>query len=299
MGYRFHYRLRDKSLTVANRPRSSPIVLFLHGFLGSGEDFEPAIEVLCDQFCCLTLDLPGHGQTIVTGADEQYTMAQTAAAIVDFLDRLPIDQYFLVGYSLGGRLALYLALHFPQRFPKSVVVSASPGLETEADRQTRLQQDEQLAEQLEADFPTFLEQWYRQPLFQSLSCYPGFAQLQQRRSKNRPADLAKSLRFLSTGRQPSLWAALAQHTAPLLLLVGADDHKFSQLNQTMSDRCATAQQAIVPNCGHAPHLEQPEAFARLVRSFFEQPSFQQPAGNCAKELAEELENSPVVGRKLE
>lgn len=266
MGYRFHYRLQGQSLTDLNwRP---PIVLFLHGFLGSGEDFDNAIAALSDRFCCLAINLPGHGQTVVTGVDQQYEMAQTAEAIVDLLDHLQISRCYLVGYSMGGRLALYLALHFPQRFPKVVVESASPGLELDRDRQTRLQHDWNLADRLEADFSTFLQQWYEQPLFQPLRHHPQFAELQARRSRNRPADLAKSLRHLSTGRQPSLWHLLEQHSQPLLLVVGADDRKFCEINQRMVDRCPAARLAIVPDCGHGVHLENPAGFVQRVRSFF-------------------------------
>jgi 2-succinyl-6-hydroxy-2,4-cyclohexadiene-1-carboxylate synthase len=277
----FHYRAQPNSLKDFS-PRTLPIVLFLHGFLGSGEDFGPVIEPLSDDYHCLTIDLPGHGQTRVTGANEQYGMVPTAMAIVELLDRLGIPQCVLVGYSMGGRLALYLALHFPHRFPQSVLVSASPGLEQAADRQARLQHDWDLARQLEADFPGFLERWYGQPLFQSLRRLPQFAALQQRRSHNRPPELAQSLRYLSTGRQPALWAALSQHSAPLLLLVGEDDRKFCQINQAMGDCCAAAQVAIVPNCGHAPHLEQPAAFVQQVRSFLGKP-----------------EDCPVVGKDRE
>ena len=266
MGYRFHYRLQGQPLTDLNC--QPPIVLFLHGFLGSGEDFDAAIESLSDLFCCLTIDLPGHGQTIVMGTDRQYEMAQTAAAIINLLDRLQIPQCFLVGYSMGGRLALYLGLNFPQRFPNVVLESASPGLESDRDRQTRLQRDWDLADRLEADFPAFLEQWYGQPLFQPLRRHLQFAEIQTRRSRNQPVELAKSLRYLSTGLQPSLWQLLEHHSQPLLLVVGADDRKFCEVNQAMVDRCSVARLAIVPDCGHAPHLEQPEEFVQQVRSFF-------------------------------
>jgi 2-succinyl-6-hydroxy-2,4-cyclohexadiene-1-carboxylate synthase len=282
MGYQFHYRFHPRiqhnselhsflSPCSPASPSGELMVLFLHGFLGSGEDFDPTIELLSDDYDCLTIDLPGHGQTRITGAAEQYRMEPTAIAILELLDRLEIPQCVLVGYSMGGRLALYLALHFPHRFPKAVLVSASPGLEQESDRQARLQHDWDLAQQLETDFPGFLERWYSQPLFQSLHRLPQFAALQQRRSRNRPPELAQSLRYLSTGGQSALWAVLAQHSAPLLLLVGEEDRKFCQINQAMGDRYAAAQLQILPGCGHAPHLEQPAAVVQQVRSFLSSP----------------------------
>lgn len=261
MGYQFHY--------VSHGSRELPVVLFLHGFLGSSADFETAIAHLANQFCCLAVDLPGHGNTVVNGGDDLYTMPQTARAIVSWLDALQLSRCFLVGYSMGGRLALYLALHFPQRFPRAVLESASPGLRTEAERTARLQHDRNLAEQLEADFPSFLTNWYSQPLFHTLRYHAAFSAISQQRSRNRPSELAKALRFLSTGLQPSLWEPLQKHTQPLLLLVGEDDRKFCTLNQAMADRCPTAQLHVILDCGHAIHLENADAFAQSVQRFLQ------------------------------
>ncbi|HEY9906791.1 MAG TPA: 2-succinyl-6-hydroxy-2,4-cyclohexadiene-1-carboxylate synthase [Thermosynechococcaceae cyanobacterium] len=283
MSYRFHYKWLSNSSASTNLQSSLPVV-FLHGFLGSSEDFEAIAAQLSHEFCCLMIDLPGHGQTIVSGVEEQYTMPRTAEAIVALLDHLQISQSFLVGYSMGGRLALYLALHYPHRFPKVVLESASPGLENESDRQRRHQHDCNLAAQLEANFSAFLERWYSQPLFQSLRQHPEFAAIQNRRSHNRPTELALSLRHLSTGKQPSLWRKLEQFTNPLLLIVGAHDRKFCDINQAMSDRCASACLTIVSTCGHAVHLEDPITFEEQVRSFFQQP---------------DAEDSPVAGRRNE
>ena len=96
--------------------------------MGNSHEFDEAIQLLSDKFYCLTVDLPGHGKTQVLGGDEYYKMANTAHALINLLDELKIIKCFLVGYSMGGRLALYLTLHFPQRFPKVVLESASPGL---------------------------------------------------------------------------------------------------------------------------------------------------------------------------
>lgn len=264
MGYQFHSTIQGD--------RRLPPVLFLHGFLGSNADFNGVIASLSEQFCCLAVDLPGHGNTIVTGAVEQYTMSQTAQAVIDWLDRLALPHCYLVGYSMGGRLALYLAIHFATRFPSVVLESASPGLKTDRERQARLQQDWALADQIEADFASFLSYWYQQPLFHSLRPSPAFADLIARRSHNSPAELAKALRYNSTGNQPSLWHLLPHHTQPLLLLVGEDDRKFVALNQAMQQSCPISQLQIIPDCGHVPHLEQPDCFIQQVSAFFSNQS---------------------------
>ena len=260
MGYQFHY--------VFQGDRALPVVLFLHGFLGSSADFDTAIAHLSQHFCCLAVDLPGHGETVVNGADEMYTMPQTANAIVTWLEALQISRCYLVGYSMGGRLALYLALHFPQRFSKVVLESASPGLKTSAERAARLRHDHELADRLEADFPTFLCDWYSQPLFETLRQQPAFLHVQEQRSRNRPEVVAKSLRFLSTGLQPPLWNLL-QQTPPMLLLVGENDRKFCTLNQAMAASCPSMQLEVISGCGHVIHLEKPAAFTTAVHLFLQ------------------------------
>lgn len=247
--------------------KHQPVVLFLHGFLGNCEDFDPIVRQLSDPFCCLSVDLPGHGQTQV--AEEDYTMSNTAALIVHLLDCLDISQCYLIGYSMGGRLALYLALQFPDRFLKTVLESASPGLKTEAERLARKQHDARLADRLESNFPAFLADWYEQPLFRSLKQHPNFEQVIQQRLKNRPSELARSLRHLGTGEQPSLWNRLKVHQNPLLLLVGERDRKFASINQEMANDCKVAQLKIIPNAGHNIHVEDPQIFARFVHEFLQ------------------------------
>jgi 2-succinyl-6-hydroxy-2,4-cyclohexadiene-1-carboxylate synthase len=244
-------------------PDRPPLIL-LHGFLGDCHDFDEVVAQL-DSFYCLSLDLPGHGQTLPL---PDCGMENTALAIVEWLHDRQIPQTHLVGYSMGGRLALYLAIHFPQHFPKVLLESASPGLATEAERQARTQADYGWADRLEANFPQFLTDWYDQPLFHSLKAHPNFAQMQKRRHHNNPAGLAQSLRQMGTGQQPSLWHRLATHRHPLLWVVGERDRKFVTLNQSLQQVCPTAQLVIIPEAGHNVHLEQPQRFADCVRQFF-------------------------------
>ncbi|HTL88685.1 MAG TPA: 2-succinyl-6-hydroxy-2,4-cyclohexadiene-1-carboxylate synthase [Leptolyngbya sp.] len=246
-----------------NSASKRSIVLFLHGFLGSGADFDSVISQLHDR--CLTLDLPGHGATQFSG---EYTMSKTANAIVDLLNELQIDQVNLVGYSMGARLALYLALNYPNRFPKAAIESGSPGLKTERARLERIQRDRQFANQLEIDFDQFLINWYNQPLFRSFKAHPQFEQMLKARSRNSPVELARSLREMGTGMQPSLWKRLKIHRNPLLLIAGECDRKFVEINQEMASLCETAELAIAPNAGHNVHFEKLEWYVCQINAFF-------------------------------
>ncbi|NEQ25043.1 MAG: hypothetical protein F6K28_39330 [Microcoleus sp. SIO2G3] len=147
--------------------------------------------------------------------------------------------------------------------------SASPGLKTERDQAERIQQDLELAQQLERiDFPVFLAKWYNQPLFASLHKHPDFNVLLEKRLQNKPLELPKSLRYLSTGRQPSLWNKLKFNQNYLLLLVGEYDEKFIAINSKMVKLCESAQLKIMSNCGHNIHFKNPKEFALNLQVFF-------------------------------
>lgn len=256
----FHYSLSGNA--------DKPLILFLHGFMGDSNEFNEVISLLSDQFYFLTVDLPGHGKTRVLGGDVCYTMSNTAHALIDLLDQLNIQQCFLAGYSMGGRLALYLNLYFPERFPKVVLEAASPGLKTQRERLERIQRDWELARKLEnSDFSEFLSNWYNQPLFASLKKHPDFESLIASRLQNNPLELAKSLQNLGTGCQPSLWEKLKQNKNPLLLLVGEYDVKFRSINSDMARLCESAKLEIVSNCGHNIHFENSKAFVEKLIMF--------------------------------
>jgi 2-succinyl-6-hydroxy-2,4-cyclohexadiene-1-carboxylate synthase len=240
--------------------------------MGNCHEFDEVIKFLSNDFYCLTIDLPGHGKTRVFGGDECYTMANTAQALIKLLDNLKIAQCFLVGYSMGGRLALYLNLHFPQRFYKVILESASPGLITEVERLERVKSDEQIARKLtrcveEGDFRAFLLNWYNQRIFGYVKNHLEFEGMIESRLQNNPLELAKSLRFMGTGCQPSLWEKLKENTNSLLLLVGEYDEKFIIINRKMVNICKFTQLKIISNSAHNIHLENTLAFVQNLNKF--------------------------------
>ncbi|NDJ24952.1 2-succinyl-6-hydroxy-2,4-cyclohexadiene-1-carboxylate synthase [Nostoc sp. B(2019)] len=271
--YQFHYCL------ISNADK--PIILFLHGFMGNMDEFDEAIKLLSDDaFSYLIIDLPGHGKTQVLAGDEYYTIENTAHALINLLDELKITKCFLVGYSMGGRLGLYLTLHFPERFYKVVLESASPGLPTEAERLERIKSDKQLGRKLirsinKIDFAAFLSNWYNQAIFGSIKNHPEYDCMIESRLQNNPLELDKSLRFMGTGCQPSLWEKLQENKVPMLLLAGEYDEKFIDINIRMAKICEFSQLEIIDNAGHNIHFENTLAFVQNVKYFF----FMQSAKN--------------------
>jgi 2-succinyl-6-hydroxy-2,4-cyclohexadiene-1-carboxylate synthase len=175
-----------------------------------------------------------------------------------------------VGYSMGGRLALHVALAHPNLVERLVLVGATPGIEAAADRIERQAADELLAEELERDgLDAFLSRWLSQPLFASLP--DDSAGLDVRRT-NTVSGLAASLRLMGTGTQDSLWDRLGEIAAPTMLVVGALDEKFSAIAHRMADAMPDAHIASLNGCGHACHLEAPDAFVGAVDAFVNEPA---------------------------
>ena len=237
--------------------------------MGNCAVFDRVIAKADNIFSYLVVDLPGHGKTKIIGKEELYNMHNTAQALIELLNSLTIKKCFLVGYSMGGRLALYLTLNFPQYFSKVILESVSPGLKTERERNIRRDRDFKLAKDLESiDFFLFLERWYSNSLFLSLKQHPQFSKILATRLENNPQELAKSLRNLSTGLQPSLWNKLPENRIAILLLAGELDKKFVTINSQMSNLSRHINLKIIKGCGHNIHFENPQEFTYIMKSFF-------------------------------
>jgi 2-succinyl-6-hydroxy-2,4-cyclohexadiene-1-carboxylate synthase len=249
--------------------QSNPAILFLHGFLGLSEDwFEIAQELSRDHFCVLP-DLPGHGQSRQLSDQQSYDMAAASEAIVSLLDDLNIDCVTLLGYSMGGRIALYTALYFAHRVQALALESANPGIEDDKERIDRAALDDLRADQLERKgVAAFVEQWYNAPLFDSLHHQPEkLALLKQSRLAHDPHALAAALRGLSVGRQPSLWQEIERLNIPTMIVGGALDKKYCDIANKMAALLPRCRQINVDNAGHNTHFEQPQEFLARLREF--------------------------------
>mgnify|MGYP006280805865 CR=1 FL=1 len=253
-----HYRTHG---VPAGRP-----LCFLHGFMGSGRDWTPIVSALEEEAFSLTPDLPGHGDSL-HGPDHLYCMEGAAQAVADVLDDARIDRCTLVGYSMGGRVALYFSLFHPGRVHRLVLESVSPGIADEAARAERRALDAERARRIREDLDAFLHDWYRQPLFASLGRHGLVEQMVARRRANDPEELARTLRGLSPGRQPSLWSRLADLTPPTLVLTGALDEKYAETTAEATRRIPTARRILVPRAGHNVHAERPQAFVAHLAHF--------------------------------
>jgi 2-succinyl-6-hydroxy-2,4-cyclohexadiene-1-carboxylate synthase len=253
----------------------APPLVLLHGFLGSGRDWEPVMSELARDFRCVALDLPGHGNSTGLPA-EAYAWDGALESIAATLDALEIQRFRMVGYSMGGRLGIGFALRYPRRAARIVLVGASPGLRGEEERLSRAALDEERAGALASDLPLFVRLWYRMPLFESLSrdmrvrealtAPPTDSRLS--RLNNDREEVARALVGLSAGRMPCYWNRLDDLGGPTLAVAGAADSKFVDLAFQMAAAGRPVTPLVIPDAGHLVHLERPHALAEVVRDFF-------------------------------
>lgn len=244
-------------------------LLALHGFTGSATTWQP-FAASWPQYRIIAVDLIGHGASDAPTDESRYTMAHCTADLAALLDALDVERAAVLGYSMGGRVALQLALAAPGRIAALVLESASPGIEDAGERAARVAADRALAESIERDgLEAFVDRWEALPMWATQAALPDTVrqQLRAQRLRNSTSGLANSLRGMGAGTQEAVLGRLGELSMPVLLIAGEHDAKYRQIARDMRDRIPNAQINIVEGAGHAVHLERPGAFAPLVKEF--------------------------------
>jgi 2-succinyl-6-hydroxy-2,4-cyclohexadiene-1-carboxylate synthase len=232
----------------------APTVVLLHGFTHTGRSWDPVVAALGERYTAIAPDLRGHG-----GASEATPV--TLDAVTEDVSALAPGRFTLAGYSMGGRIALHVALAHAQAIDRLVLIGASPGIGDPAAREQRRRADEQLAGEIErSSIEQFASRWAQTPV---LAGQPAdvAAATHADRLRSTPAGLARALRGLGTGALPSLWDRLGELTMPVTLIVGERDQKFRELAWRVGREIDEAEMVVVPGAGHAVHLEAPGAVA--------------------------------------
>jgi 2-succinyl-6-hydroxy-2,4-cyclohexadiene-1-carboxylate synthase len=234
-----------------------------HGFTQTGRVWGSMDRDLAGDHQVTVVDMPGHADSTSVAANlvEGAQLLARAGETASYL-----------GYSMGARFCLHLALARPELVESLVLISATAGIDDRDERHRRRRADEELAEQLDpsgggapaVSVEAFLRRWLDGPLFSGISEEAaGFDE----RMRNRGPGLASSLRLAGTGTQSPLWRRLGELSMPVLIISGADDEKFTALGAQMAATIGpNATRAVVEGAGHAPHLQRPAEVARLVRS---------------------------------
>lgn len=233
-------------------------LVLLHGFSGTRHAWDGVVAQLRrERYLPLALDLPGHGD-----ASEAQAPITFDSCVADVLAQSP-ERFALCGYSLGGRVALHVALTAPERVTRLILVSSSAGIADADERALRSAADRRLADELErAPFDEFIERWRTQPLFAGDPlAVAARARADQRR--NRPGPLAGVLRGLGAGEMRPLWDRLGELEMPVTLLVGERDVKYRALGERMLELLPNAELVVLPG-GHRLTLESPIELARAL-----------------------------------
>jgi 2-succinyl-6-hydroxy-2,4-cyclohexadiene-1-carboxylate synthase len=251
--------------------KSGAALVMLHGFTGSAAGWGRQLDDLAGySLRVIALDLLGHGLSDAPDEPLRYTIERSQQDILAALQELGVSkgQAILLGYSMGGRIALYTA--FSGFFRALILESASAGLDDPIEREQRRVSDEVLAVSIERDgVQAFVDRWEKLPLFASQETLPLERRdtLHRLRLQNRAAGLAQSLRGVGLGAQPSLYARLPTLHIPAMLIAGELDTKFTMIARKMAQLLPKSQLCIIPGAGHTVHLERPEEFLSLVGDF--------------------------------
>jgi 2-succinyl-6-hydroxy-2,4-cyclohexadiene-1-carboxylate synthase len=238
--------------TVTRGNPGHPPLIFLHGFLGAKEDWASMFPFFESRFFCIAFDLPGHARTAYS--DDILSTIKTA------IDGITSTKPLLIGYSMGGRIALQLQ----ESASALIALSAHPGLASREEKETRKRIDQEWADKLlHLPFDTFLAEWYTQPIFHSFLHNPTFLKtLIKRRKRQNPKHLALVLKQMSLVHQKRIKCFLC----PTLFMYGEEDWKYRQLYCKLPQTVAVRS---VKDAAHAVHLENPTHCAEQILTWLD------------------------------
>jgi 2-succinyl-6-hydroxy-2,4-cyclohexadiene-1-carboxylate synthase len=240
---------------------SGPPLVVLHGFTQTGRLWGHFGELLAESHTLVAVDLPGHGDSGSVRADLPTTAGLVAEAV---RNEVGAEACALLGYSLGARVGLHVALGADLALRGVVFIGVTAGIEDFDEREQRRRSDDTMADDLEAsgDVEHFIDAWLRGPLFERLDAND--TAQRSERLRNTAPGLASSLRLCGTGTQEPMWDLLPTLASPILAMAGTDDTRFAAHALRMTRLVPHGVASLVPGGGHAVHLAQPEQASRIV-----------------------------------
>jgi 2-succinyl-6-hydroxy-2,4-cyclohexadiene-1-carboxylate synthase len=235
----------------------APRLVLLHGFTHTGASWDAVVAAMGESYLPVAPDIRGHGSA---SALEPVDLEHVIADVSD----LAPGRFTLAGYSMGGRIALHVALALGDRVDRLVLTGASPGIADPAERAARRAADERLADRIEdSEIEQFAREWARTPVLEGQPPEVRAA-VHADRLRSTPAGLARALRGLGTGALAPLWDRLGELMTPVELIVGERDPKFAATGAQMERLLPDGRLMAVPGSGHAVHLEAPGAVAVAI-----------------------------------
>lgn len=253
--------------------KSKDYILFLHGFTGCAEDWFPVFEQIPDKYNCLALDIIGHGKSDVPGSSMHYSIDSIMSQIKYVKDHLTQNKIFLLGYSMGGRIALTYASMYPEDVKGLILEASSAGIKNDEERQKRYEEDLKLAEFIETHtMEEFIEMWHDQEIFNTQRRFSNdkLKKIKKKKASGSKTGYANILKGFSTGIMPPVHDKLKKIPLKVLLITGDLDTKFTGINARLAKRFFKAKHKIVRNSGHNTHLEEPKRFIEIVLNYLGQ-----------------------------
>ncbi|AMO57280.1 2-succinyl-6-hydroxy-2,4-cyclohexadiene-1-carboxylate synthase [Endozoicomonas montiporae] len=247
--------------------RGRPALVLLHGFLGDSEDWLPLVSLLEDDFYLVAVDLPGHAKSRSIELPDNNAFTAFSDILDLTLQQLDLKRYSLLGYSLGGRLALLHSLSHGDRVEQLLLESCHPGLESETDRSIRRQTDQEWAERFRTEpLDEVLQRWYHQPVFADLNSQQRQALMAHRLGVNQDGQhLGDILDHCSLSRQPACWGRMEDVSFPVHYFYGERDLKFAEIALRLHKSGSLSGLHKIAAAGHNVHCEQPSGMADVIR----------------------------------
>jgi len=248
---------------------SGPTLLLVHGFGGAKEDFADQVAALAARYHVVTFDHRGHGESDGPSDASAYSLDRLAADTVAVADAVGAEQFRLLGHSMGGMIARRLVLAHPQRVEALVLMDTSPGPVPGIDGEL-LEMGAVIA--LNEGMPELKRimdefQPLGTPAYEKLMAErPGY-----REFNDRKWETLSPMMWATMGReirdQPDQLAALAAVACPTLVIVGVQDEPFVDVSRAMADTIAGAELVVIPDAGHSPQFENPDAWLTALERF--------------------------------
>ncbi|MDS3904574.1 2-succinyl-6-hydroxy-2,4-cyclohexadiene-1-carboxylate synthase [Staphylococcus hominis] len=251
---------------------SNQLLILLHGFISDSQTYMNHIEAFLTQCNVLTIDLPGHGKDD-SPTDQIWDFPYITEQINRVLTQFEKYKFSLLGYSMGGRVALYYAIHGQYEIKQLILESTSPGIADEALRKERQAIDQARGRVLEiAGIEVFVNDWEKLPLFQTQYLLDDNKKQAMRRMRlaQNPNKLAKALRDYGTGHMPNLWGDIKYIKSDCFILAGELDEKFVNTAKKMAQEIKKYQIHIFKNVGHTIHVEDEAEFDTIVLGFLKE-----------------------------
>ena len=246
-----------------------PALIMLHGFLGNAEEWQPVAEALSGQFYCIAVDLPGHGGSQHITLPEDKAFEAFDEHLLVLTDSLRLEKYNMLGYSLGGRLAMSHMLAYPELVGHVIAESANPGVASELERGRRRMQDKQWARRFREDsIEDVLRDWYAQPVFADLTDSERWDMVEKRKPSGKTDALAEMLLATSVARQKNLWQLMTRGGFSLGYICGSRDSRYKEVGRRLLQRSPGVIRQQVEGAGHNVHLHHRERFVQAFDSLF-------------------------------